>query len=64
MGAGDNITVSMIWIINVITPTVKCEMSSPFSSLSSEHDLMLNSLRSLKGSGKKCFFHLNVVHFQ
>ena len=35
--------VSMIWIINVITPTVKCEMSSRFSSLSSENDLMLYS---------------------
>ena len=35
--------VSMIWIINVITPTVKCEMSSRFSSLSSENDLMLHS---------------------
>ena len=41
--------VSMIWIINVITPTVKCEMSSRFSSLSSENDLMLYSKKKLQG---------------
>ena len=55
----------MIWIINVITPTVKCEMSSRFSSLSSENDLMLYSKKKLQGKpgSKFSFFkNLNGVH--
>ena len=56
----------MIWIINVITPTVKCEMSSRFSSLSSENDLMLLSKIKLQAGPGSIFFplfeNLNGVH--
>ena len=56
----------MIWIINVITPTVKCEMSSRFSSLSSENDLMLLSKKKLQARPGSNFFplfeNLNGVH--
>ena len=47
----------MIWIINVITPTVKCEMSSRFSSLSPENDLMLLSKIKLQARPGSNFFH-------
>ena len=55
----------MIWIINVITPTVKCEMSSRFSSLSSENDLMLYSKKNYKESLDQnftLFENLNGLH--
>ena len=50
----------MIWIINVITPTVKCEMSSRFSSLSSENDLMLYSKKNYKESLDQNFPFLKI----